>query len=90
MSVFQIVDNYQAEVHIFKQFHKNVIGKGGGTIRKIRNETDTKIDLPNEMSDSDVITITGKKENVDKAKAMVEAIQRDLVSLIGFGGMVRE
>ncbi len=68
-----------AEVHIFKQFHKNVIGKGGATIRKIRDETETRIDLPSEVSDSDVITITGKKSNVEQAKARIEAIQKDLV-----------
>jgi transcription antitermination factor NusA-like protein len=76
-----IVSNYQAEVHIFKQFHKNIIGKGGANIRKIRDETDTKIDLPAERSDSDVITITGKKERVEKAKQMIEAIQKDLANI---------
>ena len=75
----QQVSNYQAQVHIFKQFHKNIIGKGGATIRAIRDETDTKIDLPSESSDSDVITITGRKENVDRAKAKIEDIQKELV-----------
>lgn len=40
--------SYQIEVPIFKQFHKFIIGKGGGNIRKIREETGTKIDLPAE------------------------------------------
>ena len=31
-----ITNNFQADVHIFKQFHKNIIGKGGATIRKVR------------------------------------------------------
>lgn len=78
----QIANNHVAEVHIFKQFHKNIIGKGGANIRGIRDETDTKIDLPSENSDSDVITITGKKPNVDQAVARIEAIQRELVSYI--------
>ena len=76
-----IVSNYAAEVHIFKQFHKNIIGKGGANIKKIRDETDTKIDLPSENAESDVITITGKKENVDKAKVMIEAIQKELANI---------
>ena len=58
-------NNYQVKVPIFKQFHKFVIGKGGNTIKTIRKETDTKVDLPDSGSDSDMITITGKKENVD-------------------------
>jgi predicted PilT family ATPase len=44
----------------------------------IREETDTKIDLPSENSDSDLITITGKKANVDKATAKIEAIQKEM------------
>ncbi len=34
-----IASNYQAEVHIFKQFHKNIIGKGGANIRKVKSDT---------------------------------------------------
>ncbi|XP_053378526.1 vigilin-like [Mercenaria mercenaria] len=76
-----IASNYQAQVHIFKDFHKNVIGKGGATIRKIREETDTRIDLPTEASDSDVIVITGKKPNVEAAKKKIEAIQKELADI---------
>lgn len=76
-----VVSNFQAQVHIFKDFHKNVIGKGGATIRKIREETDTRIDLPTEASDSDVIVITGKKQNVEAAKKKIEAIQKDLADI---------
>ncbi|XP_013393954.1 vigilin [Lingula anatina] len=76
-----IAVNYQAEVHIFKQFHKNIIGKGGATIKKIREETDTRIDLPSEASDSDVIVITGKRQNVETAKAKIEAIQKELANI---------
>lgn len=32
-----IENNYQVEVPIFKQFHKNIIGKGGATIKKVNN-----------------------------------------------------
>ncbi|KAL4221822.1 hypothetical protein ACF0H5_020076 [Mactra antiquata] len=76
-----VASNYQAQVHIFKDFHKNIIGKGGATIRKIREETDTRIDLPTEASDSDVIVITGKKQNVEAAKKKIEAIQKDLANI---------
>lgn len=46
---------------------------------QIREETQTKIDLPAEGEKSDVITITGKKENVLKAKEMIQKIQNELV-----------
>ena len=47
---------------------------------QIKDETGTKIDLPSENSNSDVITITGKKQSVDEAKLRIEAIQKELVS----------
>ena len=64
---------------MFKKFHANVIGKGGATLRKLREETDTKIELPGEKNDSDVIVITGKKENVQKARARIQAIEKEMV-----------
>merc|ERR1711970_1136672 len=73
--------NYQVKVPIFKQFHKYVIGKGGANIRRIRDETDTKIDLPDSGSDSDMITITGKKENVNKAVTQVQQIQSEMANI---------
>ncbi|KAH3827192.1 hypothetical protein DPMN_129122, partial [Dreissena polymorpha] len=76
-----IASNYQAQVHIFKDFHKNIIGKGGANIRKIREETDTRIDLPNKPSDSDVILITGMKANVEAAKKRIEDIQKELANI---------
>ena len=74
--------NYQVKVPIFKQFHKFIIGKGGATIKKIRQETDTKIDLPESGSDSDVIAITGKKENVEKAVAKIQQIQSEMANVV--------
>lgn len=73
--------NYCLEVPIFKQFHKNVIGRGGSTIKKIREETDTKIDLPSEGSDSDVIVITGHKAQVEQAREKILAIQNELANV---------
>lgn len=57
---------------------------------QIRDETQTKIDLPAEGEKSDVITITGKKENVEEARDRIQKIQNELVSsvskLIGYTG----
>lgn len=74
--------NYQVKVPIFKQFHKFIIGKGGATIKKIRQETDTRVDLPESGSESDVITITGKKENVEKAVAKIQQIQSEMANVV--------
>lgn len=61
-------ENFMLEVLIFKQFHKFVIGKGGANIKKIRDETQTKIELPSEDERSDVIRIIGREENVLQAR----------------------
>uniref|UniRef100_A0A8B9KG32 Vigilin n=1 Tax=Astyanax mexicanus TaxID=7994 RepID=A0A8B9KG32_ASTMX len=76
-----VESSYSISVPIFKQFHKNIIGKGGANIKKIREETNTKIDLPTENSDSEMIVITGKKCNCEAARERILTIQRDLANL---------
>jgi polyribonucleotide nucleotidyltransferase len=75
-------NNFQIKVPIFKEFHKVIIGKNGANIRKIREETETKIDLPSESSGEDAISVTGKKANVEKAVAQLHAIQNELASIV--------
>jgi len=80
--VAEMVENsFSVSVPIFKQFHKNIIGKGGANIKKIREETNTKIDLPAENSNSEMIVITGKKDNCEAARARVLAIQKELANI---------
>lgn len=81
--VKELCDNsYQVDVPIFKKFHKFIIGKGGANIRKIREETQTKIDLPAEGDKNDVITITGKRENVEEAREKIRKIEDELENII--------
>ncbi|XP_011485808.1 vigilin [Oryzias latipes] len=80
--IAELIENsYSLSVPIFKQFHKNIIGKGGANIKKIREETNTKIDLPTENSNSEMIVITGKKVNCEVARDRILAIQRELANL---------
>ncbi|CAD7077490.1 unnamed protein product [Hermetia illucens] len=74
--------SHRIEVPIFKQFHKFIIGKGGARIKKIRDETQTKIDLPAEGDTNEVIVITGKKENVLEARDRIQKIQDELSDII--------
>lgn len=74
--------SYQVRVSVFRQFHKFVIGKAGANINKIREETNTRIDLPSEGSNSDEIIVTGKKENCEIAKKRIEKIQDDLAAIV--------
>ncbi|GFR28209.1 vigilin [Trichonephila clavata] len=74
--------NFSVEVPIYKQNHKFIIGKGGANIKKIRDETNTKIDLPAEGAESDVIVIRGRKEDVVVAKKKILEIQEELDNVI--------
>uniref|UniRef100_A0A4W4EE35 Vigilin n=1 Tax=Electrophorus electricus TaxID=8005 RepID=A0A4W4EE35_ELEEL len=106
-----VENSYSVSVPIFKQFHKNIIGKGGANIKKvsrwflgvctkrvkwmvsdlfyfspphlfqIREETNTKIDLPAENSNSEMIIITGKKANCEAARTRILAIQKELANI---------
>uniref|UniRef100_A0A8C5CGW9 Vigilin n=1 Tax=Gadus morhua TaxID=8049 RepID=A0A8C5CGW9_GADMO len=80
--VAEMVENgYTLLVPIFKQFHKNIIGKGGANIKKIREETNTKIDLPAENSNSEMIVITGKRPACEAARTRILAIQKELANI---------
>ncbi|CAL9695903.1 unnamed protein product [Knipowitschia caucasica] len=80
--VAEMVENsFSVSVPIFKQFHRNIIGKGGANIKKIREETNTKIDLPAENSNSEMIIITGKKANCEAARVRILAIQKELANI---------
>ncbi|XP_045491427.1 vigilin [Colias croceus] len=74
--------SYVQEVPIFKQFHKFIIGKGGANLRKIRDETQTVIDLPAEGDDSDVITVRGKRENVEDAVKRIQQIHNEKANIV--------
>ena len=51
-------------------------------IRRIRNETDTRVDLPDSGSDSDMITITGKKANINKAVDEIQKIESEMANIV--------
>ena len=73
--------NYREEIHIFKNFHKMIIGKQGGVIRKIKEATNTRIDVPADSSESDTVQITGKREKVIEARKMLEDKVKELIML---------
>lgn len=64
--------NYKEEIQIVKEFHRIIIGKGGAFIKKIRDDTHTRIDIPSNESESNAIVITGKQENVLKARKLID------------------
>jgi len=77
-----VASSYKLGIPIFKRFHGNIIGRAGANIRKIKEETNTVIDIPAENSDSDVIYITGYKEDAERARDMILATQNELANIV--------
>lgn len=77
-----IESNYQDTVSIFKDYYKHIIGKNGVNINRIREETQTRIELPAEGNGR--ITVIGKKENVEKAILQLNKIQNELVNFFKY------
>uniref|UniRef100_A0A8C7M768 Vigilin n=1 Tax=Oncorhynchus kisutch TaxID=8019 RepID=A0A8C7M768_ONCKI len=63
-------NSFSLSIPIFKQFHKNIIGKGGANIKKVRDEDcgGVHIHFPSEGSGSDRVTVRGPAGEVERAK----------------------
>lgn len=63
-------------VDVPKARHGRVIGKGGQKMSEIRDETHCIISVPDQSDNSTLITVVGRKEGVEKAKALIkEAVE---------------
>lgn len=77
--VKEILENnsHTLTLPVYEECQKIIIGKGGANIRKLRDETNTLIELPEGRN---IIIITGKKENVCLAKERIMSLQQQQVS----------
>ena len=76
-----MLNNFTLKVHIFHEYHKYIIGKSGSNLKKICEDTNTRINLPSrDSTGNDVIIVTGLQKNAEKARDMLEAIQKEYVS----------
>ncbi|CAN7986811.1 unnamed protein product [Ixodes pacificus] len=80
--------SHRVDLVLFKQFLRHLTGKGRPTLRRIQQETDTKIELPAENSNSDVVMITGKKENVAAAKEKILEAQKEQADVVEVSIMI--
>lgn len=77
------LSSFSTEVKALPQHHKFLIGKGGASIKKIREQTGARIIFPTaDDQDKETITIVGKKESIEAAKAQLEAIIKDISNSI--------
>ena len=79
MSNEKQLSSFTAEVRANPKHHRFLIGKKGASIKKIRDSTGARIIFPtNDDKDKEVITIIGKKEAVETAKAQLETIIKEV------------
>lgn len=82
MSLFQQTKSHTAELRAKPEYHKFLIGKGGGNIRKVRDSTGARIIFPTaEDKDQELITVVGTEEAVREAQKELEELIKSLVRL---------
>lgn len=74
--------SYEEKVRIGKAYHKDIIGRKGQTIARIREETSTRIIMPDTNSQSDVITVVGRQKDVQKAVRQINDIEKVAANIV--------
>lgn len=83
----QQTKSFTVDIRAKPEYHKFLIGKGGGKIRKVRDSTGARIVFPAaEDREQDLITIIGKEDAVREAQRELEALIQNLVSQVGGAG----
>lgn len=78
----QQTKNFTVELQAKPEYHKFLIGKGGGNIRKVRDSTGARIIFPTaDDKDQELITVIGTEEAVQEAQKELEELIKSLVSL---------
>lgn len=80
--LWQQTKSHTAELRAKPEYHKFLIGKGGGNIRKVRDSTGARIIFPTaEDKDQELITVIGTEEAVQEAQKELEELIKSLVSI---------
>ncbi|CAH8566769.1 unnamed protein product [Schistosoma turkestanicum] len=74
-------ENYRQEIHIFKEIRSSFLGREYPRVRKILEDTQTRLQNPNVGSDPDIFTVIGREENVHKAIEQLEELQKKLATV---------
>lgn len=76
----QKLDNEKArDIIIEQRFHKNIIGQKGEKVREIREKfAEVQISFPEAGAKSDVVTLRGPKDDVDKCFAYLKKMANEL------------
>lgn len=74
--------NFVLEVPLYSQFIKYIIGRGGATLSHIQSETETRIRIPKDASETTTISITGTQKACEAARDQVLKIQQDQANVV--------
>lgn len=79
----QQIKSHTAELRAKPEYHKFLIGKGGGNIRKVRDSTGARIIFPTaDDQDQELITVVGTEEAVREAQKELEELIKSLVRFL--------
>jgi len=70
----------QRHINIPRQYYKTIVGKSGNRLRELERRTGTSIKIPKPTDNADIITVTGAKEDVDRAIEELRSISEEAVS----------
>ena len=65
--------NHRQIVRVCKKFHADIVGQDGCNLRCICQETNTRVVMPTD-TESDVVVIFGRQEDVEKARQRIDDI----------------
>lgn len=83
MELFQYESehSYSVTIQVLQRAVSHIVGRGGAAITELKDETNTRIDIDRSTgNESDLISvvITGRKSQVETAKAKIEEINREV------------
>ncbi|CAH8669722.1 unnamed protein product [Schistosoma bovis] len=71
-------ENYRQEIYIFKEVRSSFLGREYPRVRKILEDTQTRLQNPNVGSNPEIFTVIGREENVRRAIEQLEELQKKL------------
>lgn len=69
------------QISIPKDHHRWILGKQAQRLKELEKNTATTITVPHASNRSDVITITGTKEGIEKAEHEIRSISDEQVMI---------
>ncbi|XP_074592950.1 vigilin-like [Brevipalpus obovatus] len=70
----------ERSVNIPREHHKFVLGKGGAKLRDLEERTNTKISVPRQEENSDVLRVLGTRDAIDRAIQELQSISHEAAS----------